>query len=214
MCSLTGIYPIVSKSGLHNDTRGRNMWPLHRNTQPSITASPSSGADKHIVLAFIQKLLVDFLYFPSYILIVRCTVMIGFDIHNIVYLVHNAMPQRVVGTKQHVFVRNSRKILVQHIFTVHNRTHLKQIECTGLITVVIERHGKFDLYRTAHLLLTITKHPAQDACQRKYIVLQDVGKRDHFAPSGIQTVPNHLIVRIVSRGNITQRTVFFGFLHM
>lgn len=104
MCSLTGIYPIVSKSGLHNDTRGRNIWPLHRNTQPSITASPSSGADKHIVLAFIQKLLVDFLYFPSYILIVRCTVMIGFDIHNIVYLVHNAMPQRVVGTKQHVFV--------------------------------------------------------------------------------------------------------------
>ena len=45
MCSLTGIYPIVSKSGLHNDTRGRNMWPLHRNTQPCIAASPTSRTD-------------------------------------------------------------------------------------------------------------------------------------------------------------------------
>lgn len=78
MCSLTGIYPIVGQSGFHNHTGSRDMRPLHRNTEPCITASPTSRTDKHIILSFIQELLVDLFYLPSNCLIVRGTIIIGF----------------------------------------------------------------------------------------------------------------------------------------
>ena len=45
-------------------------------------------------------------------------------------------------------------------------------------------------------------------------MLQNIGKRDHFASARIQSIADHLIIRIISRSNVTQRTIFFRLFHM
>ena len=100
------------------------MRPLDRNTQPGITASPPSGTNQHIILSFIKELLIHFFYFPSNGLVIRSTVPIGFDINNIIHLIHNAMSQRIVGTQNDIFVRNGCEILIQHLLRIDDRAYL------------------------------------------------------------------------------------------
>ena len=178
------------------------MRPLHRNAQPCVTAAPTSRTYKHIISSCIEELQVHLLYFPGNGLIVRSTVSIRLDVDDIINIVHDAMPQWIIRTEHHVFIRYQRQVFVQHFFAVHNRADLQQVECTRLILFTAQGRGKLNLHRAPHFLFTIFQNQLQDACQREYIMLQDIGKRDHLASTGIQTVTDHLVIRIVSRSDI------------
>ena len=133
MCPLTGIYPIVGQSGFHNHTGSRDMRPLHRDAEPSIAASPTSRTDKHIILSFIQELLVDLFYLPGNCLIVGGTIIIGLYIDHIINIIHDTVSQWIIWAENHIFIRNLIQILIQHFFTVYDRTDLQEIKSSGFI---------------------------------------------------------------------------------
>ena len=78
MGSLTGVYTVIRQSGFHNDAGGADVRPLHGDAKPGVTTSPASGTNEDIVSPFVQETLVQLLYLPGNLLIVRCTVVIRF----------------------------------------------------------------------------------------------------------------------------------------
>ena len=135
MRTLAGINAVISQSRLHYHTGCRDVRPLHRNTQPRVAASPTSGTDKHIVLPLVQELLIDLFYLPSNSLIIGSTVAVCLHIDNILNLVHNAMSQRIIRAKNHLIIRYIVQILIQHLLAIHNRTDLQKMESTRLILI-------------------------------------------------------------------------------
>src|SRR5574344_1578145 len=105
------------------------MRPLHGYAEPMVARSPSSWSNEHIALALIEKLSIDFLHVHCYLWIVhRREVVIHLHIHHIRNVLTDAMSQRVVGAQQALLVGNLRQVFLEHLFAIHYRTYLEEIE--------------------------------------------------------------------------------------
>ena len=92
VCPLTGIDAIIRQPGFYNDARCTDMRPFNRNSEPRVTAAPTSRTYQDIILSLIQELLVQLFYLPGNILIVGSAVIIGLYIDHILQFVHDSMP--------------------------------------------------------------------------------------------------------------------------
>ena len=124
------------------------------------------------------------------------------------------MTQRVVGAEQGFLIRYGGEVFIQHFFGVYDRTYLQQVESARFILFAAHGGGKLYLDGAAHFLLTILQYQLQDACQRENVMLQDVGESDYLASTGIQTIADNLVVRIVGRGYIVQCSILFRLFHV
>ena len=154
MRSLTRIYPIITQSGFYNDTGSRYMWPFHWNTQPRITASPSTRTYQYIMFAFIEEFTVQFLYFVGNRRIVSSIITLGLHINQVVDIFHNTMSQRIETLQYYFFVRNKIQVFRQISLHIHHWPNLQQIEYSTLV-LGIQSYGKFNFNGTGHLTLTI-----------------------------------------------------------
>ena len=210
--ALAGIHAVVGQAGFHDNPGRADVGPLHGDAQPRVAAAPASGADEDVVAAFVEELLVDFFDFPSYLLVVRGAVVVGFHVDDVVEVVHDAVPQGVVGAQQQAVVGDGSEVFVEHGVVVHDGAYLKQIEGTRLVFLTAHGGGKLDFYRAAHFFLAVFQGQLQDARQGEDVVLKDVGEGDDLASARIQAVADNLVVGVVGRGDVVERAVLFSFL--
>ena len=129
------------------------MWPLHRDTKPIIARTPPAWANQHIILVFSKELPVDLLYFICYRRIINCRkVIICFDIDHIDHILRDAMTKTIMRTQKTLIIRYGIQIFIKNLLGIYNRTNLQEIELT--CSIIIQVTGKFDFYRTFHLVST------------------------------------------------------------
>ena len=78
----------------------------------------------------------------------------------------------------------------------------------------VDIDGEFDLDRAPHLLLTDFQQLVECGCERKDIVLEQVGEGKYFSAAGVVALANNLIVRVVGRNYEPQRSVGIGVLQV
>ena len=145
------------------------MGPLHGDAQPRVAASPTAGAHEDVVLPFAQELRVQLLDVVGDELVVGCRIAVGLHIDQVLHLVHDAVPQRVVRTDDDVLVGDGGEVLFQHLLAVDDGAYLQQVECAR--AVVVQVGSELDFHRTAHLALTVLLCQTQDVCQWEHVVL-------------------------------------------
>ena len=94
-------------------------------------------------------------------------------------------PNELLDRSSSFFIGNGCEVLVKHFLAVDNRAYLQQVERPGLVLFTVHGSCKFDFYRTAHFLLSVFQCQLQNAGQRKYIMLQDIGEGDNLASARI-----------------------------
>ena len=104
------------------------MRPLHGNTQPIITGSPTARADEHVVLAFCQKLTIDLFDIFSHIgVVLSGEFFASLHIDYIHHIFRDAVPQRVIAAQQTLLIGNLLQVLVEHLLGVDDGTYLEQV---------------------------------------------------------------------------------------
>ena len=107
------------------------------------------------------------------------------------------------------------QVFFHHLLVVHDRANLQQIKssCRGRALLCphrIDINRKFNFYRTSHLILPDMQNLVKRIGKRKHIMLKDIDERQYLAATGIVTVTDDLVIRIVGRDNKLQRTVRIG----
>ena len=212
MGALTGIYPVVLETRLHNDTGCTDMGPLHRYAQPIVAGAPTPGTHQHIVLATIQEAAVDTFYLAGNGRMIGSGIVIaGLHIHHIAHILADAMTQRMGRAQQALLVGNGIEVAVKHLLAIYNGAYLQQVELSG--AVVVEIAGKLYLHGPTHVLGTILLRHLQQLGQRKRALLQHTAEGDNLAPSLIDTIANHLVVGVEGGCYVAQRPVLVGLFH-
>ena len=157
MRSLAWVNTIIFQTALHDYTGIANMRPLHRNPQPMVTASPTSGTDQHVILLFFRKTTVQFFYFIGNQLVVRRVESTALYIDNILHIRHDAMTEHTGGRKDRFLITDLRQVFIHDFLIIDDRTNLKEIEGCLVVVVRIDIYGKLDLDRTSHLGLPDAK---------------------------------------------------------
>ena len=188
------------------------MRPFDRYPQPRIAAAPPAGPYQHIMLPFIQETAVQLLYIISNQLVIGSRIAFRLHVDHIADIFHNTMSQGIFTLQQQLVIRYLGKIFIKSGLHINHRTNLKQIEDTALGTR-IEVNSKLNLYRTPHFCLSVLLGKLKNACQRKDIMLKDIGKSNQLTAARIDSVTDHHIIRIVGGSNIIEGTVIFGILY-
>ena len=207
--ALTGIDAVVLQSGLHDDTGGRDMRPLHGDAQPEIAGSPAPRSDKDIVLPLFQEPSVDALYLFCYRdIISRREVIVGLDIHHIGDIVADTMSQGMVGTQQAVVIIDLGEVLIEHLLAVNDRSDLQEVELSR--AVVVDITCQLDLYRAPHSFLSVSHTHLQQLGEGQDAMLEETTQRDDLPTTLVVTVTDDLIHRVIRTADISQRTILIS----
>ena len=153
--TLRGVDVIVLQSRLHDDAGGRDVGPLHRDTEPGIGGAPAPWSHEHVVLVCVEELLVDALDMIGDGRIVGGgEVLVSLHIDHILHILRDAVSEGVIGAQQTSVVGNLLEVFVKHLLGVDDRTDLQQIQLPShaLPVVRVEIAGKLYLHRATHLL--------------------------------------------------------------
>ncbi len=125
MRALRRVYMVVLDSRFNDNPCLAYVGPFHGNSEPGVTAAPPSRTDEHITLVVFYKSVVKLFYFPSHKAVVLGIEILGFDIHNVINIVHNALSQDAVALDYSFITRNGTDILLHFVFGINNRTYLQ-----------------------------------------------------------------------------------------
>ena len=142
---------------------------------PSCVArSPSSGADKNIIVAVGSHLAVDLLDFAGYEWVVGRGEFLGTDIHDLADAVDRAVAERRVGAHDEPVVGQFEQVFVDKFLAIDYRADLQPVEMAfRTLSGAVDGSGKLYFHRAAHLPLSGGEHeveprPADRLCVSVY----------------------------------------------